>query len=709
MITNLKQSLQEIYKRYGFEMSRSYDNDQVLVFTIKNGYFDNADIVKLSLEANPDLAFKQFTETGFACTIRSVSSLEQAEEQLFKGFFSIDSIRERLKSDYDRFTQSIVSPFSLSAKYEYINAPYQINNRLGNTSPAEEIVSRLGTTKPTLFLVEAAAGFGKTCTAYELVSLLIKKGEHLPLFSELSRNRQAVIFRYILLDEIDRSFPVLNARLVQAEMKNGRVITILDGFDELLRKSEEGGDFENKEPMLETIGDFLTGSAKIILTTRRTVLFEGDAFHNWIEEHIEDFDLIKIRINEPRVIDWLSESRLQTLKATGLDIENIANPVLLSYLRCISDEDFEKVSREPQLLVEKYFEFMFDREKTRQDLRIDSLKQQTILSSIAEDMLDLGYTSEQRDYIVDLIQSNNAKILDEALQSYPASERPTKEEISNKLASHALLDRSQREPNKIAFINEFVFGHFIGRTIINKDEWLSDDLRFIEPSVLSYQPRSLSAKKSLWEKLLPSLEFLPISDQLDINIRLQGNIALKLSDDEAQGLEIVGVKVGQELISNFQFNECTFKSCTFYPENFLGVTFLNCRFFENTLADGATTSGALHILGGTGDQLFIEALNALTEESPEEIKPDRHNSIEKFILEKFWPVGRDSIVHKHRPIKGVCVNNGDYQKTELYSGIDSLKKKKILLVPAQTSFIEINFDEILAIREILGRQNANGK
>lgn len=699
-----KQKLIEIYKRYGFEIAKEFEADEVLVFTIKSGYFDNADIVKLSTNANPARAFQKFSEAGYACTTRAILTPEQAEEQLFKGFFSIDSILARLNNDYERFTSNIVAPFSENAKYEYINSPYQINNNIGTASPAEEIEKRLKSNKPTLFLVEAAAGFGKTCTAYELLRLLIDSKEYLPLFSELARNRQAVIFRYILLDEIDRSFPALSSRLVQSEIKNGKIITILDGFDELLRKSEDGGDFENKEPMLETIGEFLTGHAKIILTTRRTVLFDGDAFYTWVNDHTADFDFIRIRINEPQVDNWLPEYRLRKLKEAGLNIENIANPVLLSYLRCIPENQFETVSGSPQHLVEKYFEFMLDREKTRQDLRIDTIKQEKILYSIAADMIEFGYTSEQRDYIVDVIQSSNSKLLDEALLSYPANQRPTKEEISNKLASHALLDRSSREPNKIGFVNEFVFGHFIANYIINSSEWLNDDLRFIEPAVLSYQPRSDQAKIALWNKLNQSIVFLPISDQIDIDIRLKDEIAIKLENDEAQGLEIIGVTVGKAPISNFQFNECVFKNCTFIPSNISNVTFLNCRFFENTISE-EKCSTSIYVLGGSGDPEFIDSLIALNNSVAEEIKPDQRLQMERFILEKFWPVGRDTVLYKHRPIKGVCIKNGPFQAHELYETINSLKKRHILLEPIQTSFIELNFDEIHEIRRILGRDN----
>ena len=116
-----------------------------------------------------------------------------------------------------------------------------------------------------LFLIEAAAGFGKTCTAYELLLELVTKNiGKIPLFSELSRNRQAKIFRYVLLDEIDRSFPLLSSSLVRNEVRAGNVPVILDGFDELLHESTSNDqvNYEKTEPMLETITELLTDSAK---------------------------------------------------------------------------------------------------------------------------------------------------------------------------------------------------------------------------------------------------------------------------------------------------------------------------------------------------------------------------------------------------------------------------------------------------------------
>lgn len=59
--------------------------------------------------------------------------------------------------------------------------------------------------------------------------------------------------------------------------------------------------YEKTEPMLETISELLTDSAKVVLTTRRTAIFDGDEFHQWIASHQEDFDVIRIRIHEPEL------------------------------------------------------------------------------------------------------------------------------------------------------------------------------------------------------------------------------------------------------------------------------------------------------------------------------------------------------------------------------------------------------------------------
>ena len=146
-------------------------------------------------------------------------------------------------------------------------------------------------------------------------------------------------------------------------MQNGNVPIILDGFDELLHRTNENT-YENTEPMLSTIGELLKKHAKIILTTRRTAIFDGDEFHNWMDEHSDDFKIIRYRIDEPTINDWLPHQRLDSLQNQHFPIGKLANPVLLSFLRCISDEKFKEILQDSSLIVEKYFNSMLERENS---------------------------------------------------------------------------------------------------------------------------------------------------------------------------------------------------------------------------------------------------------------------------------------------------------------------------------------------------------
>lgn len=703
MDKSLKRELEEIYRRYGFELAKTYEVEDVVVLTLKTGYFDNADIVPLSLEAKTERAFDEFSKAGFACTVREFLAPKQTEAHLFKGFFSVASILDRLRKDYVQFTTSIVRPYADDAKYEYINAPYDVNGKRGEKSPADEVVSRLSETKPILFLIEAAAGFGKTCTAFEIVHLLSSKGDYLPLFSELSLNRKAPIFRYVLLDEIDRKFPTLSSRLVQTEMMNGRVVTILDGFDELLRKTDDSDEFDKQEPMLETIGHFLTGNAKIVLTTRRTVLFEGDAFHAWAAKYADIFELVRIKIREPSIVDWLPEDRLNAINSTTLNIQTeLSNPVLLSYLRCIPKDKFDTVVSSPQNLVERYFNFLLEREQIRQDLKMSVEIQKSILTTIAEDMITLGYTSERRDYIVELILRSCVQEIESALILYPITERPDREFLANKIASHALLDRSNKEENKIGFMNEFVLGYFVSRNIFQQSEWLNDDLRFLEPAVAAYRPRTIEDKAALLEKIHTSLEFTPVSYRIDFTAKLVGFLDFPLATDEAEGLDLDQVLFNRMSIRDFQFNDCIFRSCHFELTLMSNVTFLNCRFYDDNTASGFP-DGPIYVLGDTGDSTFLRSAIQARSSLIEEPAIGRLQMLERYVLEKFWPIGREKLMHKHRPISGICKGNGDYKPDELFDAVMGLKKTGILLQPNHVSFAEINFDHLSKIREILGR------
>ncbi len=629
--------LRKIYRQYGVEQQKSSNKD-ALVFSLMAGHYHNVDIVSLKENVDVEQIFNEYKDSGFACKVRNYSSIEDAEEALFNGFFSLESTQRKFKKDYLLFTQSIAKLYSEDATYSYINSKYHINEKEGEKTVIQEVLERLNSENPVLFLIEAAAGFGKTCTAYEILHQLVTcKTKFVPLFTELSRNRQAKIFRYVLLDEIDRSFPTLRSSVVNNEIRNGKVPVILDGFDELLHESSVDDGFEKSEPMLETIGELLTQKAKIILTTRRTAIFDGDEFHQWMDIHENDFDVIRIRIHEPTVTGWLSSDRINTLSRSGFDVKELSNPVLLSYLRAINDIEFQEVVSSPEKLVQKYFDSMLERERTRQDLRMKPHEQYAVLLSIARDMMTYNYNGEDRDYILSVILDGNQEKIESIRKDYPADERPTSDEIANKLASHALLDRNANEDQGIGFVNDFVLGNFCAEIIMehSKNEWVGDK-RFVEPSILSYIPRTKAQKNNLWNALKFSLEFADGNEKISHSVSLNNNVLLELEQDSVEDLKIGSIEFGNNVkIKSTIFINCVFNGTKFHWDSFEKVTFMSCNFFD--CSGIGKISSSIHVIGCDTSNTFL--LEEITHKNQEKIKKDSSQSLseeEIFVLEKFW-------------------------------------------------------------------------
>jgi hypothetical protein len=224
----------------------------------------------------------------------------------------------------------------------------------------------LQSVRPLLIIVEAAAGFGKTSTAYELLNTYSTVTENFrPFLMELSKDRTASNFRYLLLSQIEQNFDILLKNdIVIYNIKQGRIPLIIDGFDELLSKDLDDGamdaKFSDVETMLSTIADLLTDKSKVILTTRKTAIFSGENFADWIYQKIDDkydFDVIRYQLDNPSIENWLTPERYKMIPQNVAN--SLSNPVLLSYLRYIDNNEFGKVVNAPFTLVNSYFKYFF--------------------------------------------------------------------------------------------------------------------------------------------------------------------------------------------------------------------------------------------------------------------------------------------------------------------------------------------------------------
>ncbi len=87
--------------------------------------------------------------------------------------------------------------------------------------------------------------------------------------------------------------------------------------------------------MLSTIVDLLTDNAKVIITSRKTAIFNSEEFHNWMIDRNIDYTLSKVTISEPSIENWLPKERLEIVQSNNFPVEQIAKPdaYLLRYVK----------------------------------------------------------------------------------------------------------------------------------------------------------------------------------------------------------------------------------------------------------------------------------------------------------------------------------------------------------------------------------------
>jgi hypothetical protein len=709
----MKENIIALYRQYGFEYRKQASNNNYLAFTYKSGFFNNAELVSLLIndktrvEKEMERTSQDLESLGFSTKKSFYNSISEIDETLFRGFFNVDDWKNKIRHEYIKHCERILRVLPKKAtEYTYIDVPYYKNNKICENKIVDEICGSLKSEGPTLFVIEAPAGFGKTCTSYEIINQLVESdGKYpIPFFTEFSRDRQARVFSHIFVREVDKSFSAVNSKVVISEVKKGRITIILDGFDELLHDSSsniEDGGFENAEPMLETISELLTKNAKIVLTSRRSAIFDGELFNDWIGRYENEFTVIRYRLNEPSIKDWLTDVRLSKLHHVGVNVKNIANPVLLSFLRFVNDEYFSKLCSAPKLIVDHYFLSMLEREMDRQDLRMNPVQQSRLLTLIASDMCEHNYTSDSKEKIIQLIKEKAGHLLKEVRSLYSPVDKPTLDKLSTTLSNHAFFDRSNQGENNIKFINEFVLGHYIASNILEFDgDWMASDERFVEPVVLSYIPRDRVSREKLWDKLTPMNAFLDSSTRFKFEALLTGRVI----DESYNHSEITSLS-----LSHFEFfdaghitgsviKDCTFTECQFNFANFHDVTFLSCTFWDCSFSEDDDYDVAFYNCKSNND--FLSRL----EECEQESEGDGEQSVEHYILEKIFPASKSSLKSIHY-FTANLFKTDKYLRKEIIKAIKALKMIGYLCDAHDANFVKINMHKIPEIKAVLGRDN----
>lgn len=698
--------LDELYIHYGYEPRTSSRTCRVYLFT--KSIYNGADIVFSDDSGEANRLKEQYSKSGYAVKLRDFKDILEAENALFKDFFKADGVINNLKKRYEEFVKKLMNNLPENSSYKYIRSSFDyvkyesgvadspiINIQADddNNSLVQKIVKQIDEHEgPLLTIIEAAAGYGKTCTAFEILNEFIAiPNNKLPFFTELSRDRRATIFKHILAFEIEEQFSNrVDSNVVIEQIKKGRIPLIIDGFDELISKdfSFSSNHFEQVESMLSTIVDLLTDNAKIIITSRKTAIFNSEEFHNWMLDKNVDYTLSKVTISEPRVADWLSADRLEIINSNNFPVEQIANPVLLTYLRYVNVDDLRDMIVDNQSIVNRYFDFLLVREQDRQGLLIEPETQARIFRKLVRFLTEWDVKAESKEFIKDLILDYNKTILEETRKKYTPEKRPRIDQLADILSNHAFLDR--KDKGMIGIVNEFVFGTLIGQNLI-MDKYKEYNLNFFNNlsqsfallAVQAFQVQTKENKDKLWQVFFDypfdyeQQFFFKLDIEFKNEIIREYELAI-LNDFVLENLFFM--KINQ--FTNTTFTACTFLNCHFNLKAFKNTSFVNCRFFNCSLEleNEAYSDSYFSVYGCVDDNNFVKNLfNSEDKNTKEEI------NIEKEILDLYFKKGSQQ--PRHRQLSNIKVDLKDYNYKDISRTLHLIQSEGLVQFNGDLSFL----------------------
>lgn len=695
------EEIEALYELYGF--SKVKQSDDYVVFTYSNGYFYNAEIIKFNNQIEETKLKREFEEAGYSVRIIEYVSLEKTHELLFNGFFAVKNINDRLLKDYELFGE-LQSKKLLGATYEYVEPKCNWNCEGEQKDLIFGIYEQIQKPGAQLIILEAAAGYGKTCTSYELIKMIADNctDNFAPIFTELSKNRKAALFRYVLLDEIDRKFTSLSSELVISEIRNGKVPLIIDGFDELISRSNKNMSDPNSveddsQTMLDTIAELFEPGCqtKVVLTSRKSAIFTGDIFEEWKDKHLPKCNVTRVSIDEPTVSDWIGFEKTEYLEKHGIPFASIINPILLAFMRSMEMDKFEETCSNVENVISYYFNSLLERERERQSLQLTVKEQYRIMEQIAKDFVEFEIIAEEisfiRDLFIEIIHDNYKSYRDRYVA---IEERPTEEEFATKLAGHALLNRISPQKNQIGFINDFIFGILIGDCILEDDSILEEmDGKYIDIACTAYASRSDEKKNELLEKVLPQIDRLNYEQQLDTEIKLANTIQRNYESHYFSNRSFQDVFFD----GSYGFKKCTFRNCLFKESIFVTRAFEECSFYDCKFYDIEV------IRDTTTNRKLIFSANCvghekLMKESAYEEANIVTDNYEQIVLKMYWR--KENRFSRGRlPEMFLLRTPNEETRMGIANALESLKHKNLLYKEGHYWFV--NTEKIKEIKEIL--------
>ena len=685
-----------LFKEYGYSELNTNYND-CLAFLL-DGMYPCVELVSSeSGEQHARQLKEEYKKLDYAVKIFSSDSIRELEKYLFNGFFKVKIANARIAKMYDEYTAAVMRPYGKTGKeYEYVNVTYSVEYNMKRVEHAtegivESIYNNLKGNEPKLIIVEAAAGYGKTSTTYEVLRKYANVEKDIrPIFMKLEEDRTANTFRYLLLSHIDRDFDIqLKNDIVIKNIKNGRIPLFIDGFDELLSKDLDEGkqvtSFGEVETMLSTIADLLTDRAKVVLTSRKTAIFSGASFADWYtcqKERHSTFKLIRYQLDSPTVDQWLPKERRQNLPFP--DSDSLSNPVLLSYLRYCEDADFNKSIKSSDELIDSFFGFILRREMERQNLSLSPVEQKRIFRRLACVFGGYGITADTRTHVKEQIEEIAC---DDIVKNLSPSQDV--ESVTNSLTNHALLDR--KGYSNVGFINDFIFGLLLKESIV-EDEDIPIYHTFHQSIPNSYLAKSIFAS-SILEKKSKDKFWKCLKRECNLNseqefwadMLLKGETQTSVTSLYVSECELKNMFIGkyEQPLVQCSFVNVKFINCCFEERGLNHCYFISCVFEDCSSLNGDQALEFMTCEFYNCDSWVKGSLVAENEQQPVCYKV-KEEDLEIQILHKYLKV--DNRTRRMKMISKVREDFNDCPK-EFHKCFDRLISSGMLLCNGDKSFL----------------------
>lgn len=703
----IKEDVKHLYELYGFNLIDEYPD--ILVYQYDGAYFRNLEIVTF-VSTLPDLKKieNQYINMGYSVSTTIYSTAQEARNKLFNGFFAVKQSNKNSQKDYETY---IKKQADCVEEYSYINGKHMVNDVPSERDVVDEICEIMCADGAQLVILEAAAGFGKTCTSYEVLHRLTQSDdcETVPLLTELSRNRKASLFRYVLLSEINSKFTRLSYELVYREIQNGKVPLIIDGFDELLSKGQPNqtpsvNDVgEDAHTMLDTISELFqkSSNAKILLTSRKSSIFAGDDFDKWVDGKLENCAVTRIQLEAPSPKDWIGAEKIAALEEKGISLQSLSNPILLSILKQESINNIYLNYSSIDEIIDVYFTTLLEREMVRQSLSIQAPEQRKIMQSLAAFFAELNFSADDADFLKEIFKEILGAKLDEYIERYQygaafnSEHIPSEDELLMKLVHHAFLDRIAPHSNRIGFINDFIFGILIGESILaDKLSTNKVDEKYLDICITAYASMCLRTKQQLLKALLKNSPSISDNLRLRVDLFLAGEMTTNYHNAYFSSYN---VENGFRFPPDFSFKNCIFESCVFKDCIIPSTAFVDCQFFNcSFFADWQNFKGLRE-----RNNFFVSSFGI--PELQEEYFSNEQSDTDRYVikvLEKFYKDG-----HEFANLR--CRERVFYRDAQtedvphIEDAINWLIQEGIINKKAQC--YELNFSKMGRVNEILGR------